>query len=92
MAFSATLGRSQSSSRKRFVLQHEKKLEDKLTYFQHVPSKMTYNPDATPAQYANYAENEVIEKGSAVRCKLIGLRNELGGLFAIGKMSGDFFG
>jgi hypothetical protein len=53
---------------------------------------MTYNPDATPAQYANYTNNEVIEKGSAVRCKLIGLRNELGGLFAIGKMSADFFG
>jgi DNA-directed RNA polymerase II subunit RPB7 len=53
---------------------------------------MKYNPDATPAQYANYDTNEVIEKGSAVRCKLIGLRNELGGLFAIGKMSGSFFG
>jgi len=58
----------------------------------HVPPDMKYNPDATPAQYANYDTNEVIEKGSAVRCKLIGLRNELGGLFAIGKMSGSFFG
>jgi DNA-directed RNA polymerase II subunit RPB7 len=53
---------------------------------------MRYNPDATPAQYSNHATNEVIEKGSAVRCKLIGLRNELGGLFAIGKMSASFFG
>jgi DNA-directed RNA polymerase II subunit RPB7 len=66
--------------------------EDRLTQSQHVPPDMTYNPDATPAQYANYTNNEVIEKGSAVRCKLIGLRNELGGLFAIGKMSADFFG
>ena len=52
---------------------------------------MIYNPDATPPQYAN-KNGEAIEKGSAVRVLLIGLRSDVGAMYAIGKMSGAWYG
>jgi len=57
----------------------------------HLPPDMTYNPDATPPQYSN-GQAEVIEKGSAVRIQLIGLRSDVGAIYAIGKMSAVWFG
>ena len=59
--------------------------------FQHLPPDMKYNPDASPPQYANGA-GDVIEKGSAVRVQLIGLRSDVGNIYAIGKMSSAWFG
>lgn len=52
---------------------------------------MRHNPDATPPQYSNGA-GDVIEKGSAVRVQLIGLRSDVGNMYAIGKMSSAWFG
>jgi DNA-directed RNA polymerase II subunit RPB7 len=52
---------------------------------------MKYNPDATPPQYSNNA-GDVIEKGSAVRVSIIGLRSDVGNMYAIGKMSSSWFG
>lgn len=52
---------------------------------------MTFNPDATPPQYSN-GQMEVIEKGSAVRLQLIGMRSDVGAIYAIGKMSAVWFG
>ena len=52
---------------------------------------MKFNPDATPPQYSNNA-GDVIEKGSAVRLQIIGLRSDVGNMYAIGKMSADHFG
>lgn len=57
----------------------------------HVPTGMKYNPDATPPQYSGVS-GDIIEKGSAVRVKILGVRSEVGALFAIGKMSGSWFG
>jgi DNA-directed RNA polymerase II subunit RPB7 len=52
---------------------------------------MTFNPDATPPQYSN-GQADVIEKGSAVRLQIIGMRSDVGAIYAIGKMSGVWFG
>jgi len=52
---------------------------------------MTYNPDATPPCYSS-SNGDVIEKGSAVRLQLIGLRSDVGAIYAIGKMSAAYFG
>jgi DNA-directed RNA polymerase II subunit RPB7 len=52
---------------------------------------MRYNPDATPPQYSNNS-GDVIEKGSAVRVRLIGLRSDVNHIYAIGKMSSQWFG
>lgn len=58
---------------------------------QHIPPDMTFNPDATPPQYSN-GQADVIEKGSAVRLQIIGMRSDVGAIYAIGKMSGGWFG
>ena len=52
---------------------------------------MTFNPDATPPQYSN-GRDEKIEKGSAVRLKIIGMRSDVGKMYAIGSMSAAWFG
>jgi DNA-directed RNA polymerase II subunit RPB7 len=52
---------------------------------------MKYSPDATPPQYSN-GQGDVIEKGSVVRTQLIGLRSDVGNMYAIGKMSSAWFG
>lgn len=57
----------------------------------HLPPDMKYSPDATPPQYSNGA-GDIIEKGSAVRVQLIGLRSDVGNMYAIGKMSSAWFG
>jgi DNA-directed RNA polymerase II subunit RPB7 len=57
----------------------------------HLPPDMKYNPDATPAQFSN-TSGESIEKGSAVRVQIIGLRSDVGNMYAIGKMSANWFG
>lgn len=52
---------------------------------------MKHNPDATPPSYSN-KEGDIIEKGSAVRVQVIGLRSDVGNIYAIGKMSAAWFG
>ncbi|ETN44294.1 uncharacterized protein HMPREF1541_10474 [Cyphellophora europaea CBS 101466] len=57
----------------------------------HLPADMKHNPDAPNPQFSN-AAGDSIEKGSAVRVQLIGLRSDVGQMFAIGKMSANWFG
>ncbi|RMD42654.1 hypothetical protein DV735_g2479, partial [Chaetothyriales sp. CBS 134920] len=57
----------------------------------HLPEGMTYQPDATPPQFAD-SRNDSIQKGSAVRVQIIGLRSDVGAMHAIGKMSAEWFG
>jgi DNA-directed RNA polymerase II subunit RPB7 len=57
----------------------------------HLPPDMKFVPEAPTPQFTNSA-GEVIEKGSAVRVQLIGLRSDVGQMYAIGKMSGAWFG
>jgi hypothetical protein len=52
---------------------------------------MTYNPDATPPNYSS-RDGEDIAKGSAVRIQIIGIRSDVGAIFAVGKMPADWFG
>ncbi|KAK5071824.1 DNA-directed RNA polymerase II subunit [Lithohypha guttulata] len=57
----------------------------------HLPAGFKYNPDATPVQYVG-TDGAIIEKGSAVRVQLMGLRTDVNQLFGIGKMSAGWFG
>ncbi|KPI45299.1 DNA-directed RNA polymerase II subunit rpb7 [Cyphellophora attinorum] len=52
---------------------------------------MKYNGTATPPNYSNNS-GDTIEKGSAVRVQLMGLRSDVGSMFAIGKMKDNWFG
>jgi hypothetical protein len=53
---------------------------------------MTYNPDTMPAQFSNARGDEIIEKGTAVRIQIMGLRSDVDAIMAIGKMADSWFG
>jgi len=57
----------------------------------HLPPGMKYNPDSTPPQYSNNS-GDVIEKGTAVRVSIIGMRNDATDIKCVGKMSAQWFG
>ncbi|KAK4177982.1 putative DNA-directed RNA polymerase II subunit RPB7 [Triangularia setosa] len=56
-----------------------------------IPDEITYDANATPPQYTNHSDI-VIEPGTHVRIKIIGLRTGVGEMFAIGKIDGDYLG
>lgn len=56
-----------------------------------MPDEIQYDASATPAQFTNNADI-VIEQGTHVRVKIIGLRTEVGEMWAIGSINGDFLG
>jgi hypothetical protein len=64
---------------------------DELTSGQLIPDEIQYDANATPPQFTNNADM-VIEPGTHVRCRIIGLRTEVGEMWAIGSINGDFLG
>lgn len=62
-----------------------------LTFLQLIPDEIKYDASATPPQFTNNADI-VIEQGTHVRVKIIGLRTEVGEMWAIGTINGDFLG
>ncbi|KAG6999253.1 DNA-directed RNA polymerase II subunit rpb7 [Physcia stellaris] len=56
-----------------------------------VPSDVKWDPSATPPQYTNNSD-QVIEKGTHLRLKLIGTRSDVGNMFAIGSIKEDYLG
>lgn len=56
-----------------------------------MPDEIQYDANATPPQFTNNADM-VIEPGTHVRAKIIGLRTEVGEMWAIGSINGDFLG
>ena len=56
-----------------------------------IPSDIKWDPNATPPQYTDNGD-QVIEKGTHLRIKLIGTRSDVGSMFAIGSIKEDFLG
>ena len=56
-----------------------------------IPPEIKWDPDATPPQYTDNGD-QVIEKGTNLRIKLIGLRNDVRNMFAIGSIKEDYLG
>lgn len=56
-----------------------------------MPDEIKYDASATPAQFTNNADM-VIEQGTHVRIRIIGMRAEVGDMWAIGSINGDFLG
>jgi len=56
-----------------------------------IPSDIKWDPNATPPQYTDN-QDQVIEKGTHLRVKLIGTRSDVGNMFAIGSIKEDFLG
>lgn len=55
-----------------------------------IPTTMSYNPTANPPAFQS--EDQSIEKGSRVRVKIVGVRADVGKVFAIGSIKEDFLG
>ena len=56
-----------------------------------IPGDIKWDPNATPPQYTDNGD-QVIEKGTHLRVKLIGTRSDVGSMFAIGSIKEDFLG
>jgi DNA-directed RNA polymerase II subunit RPB7 len=56
-----------------------------------IPNDIQYDENATPPQYTNN-EDTVIERGTHVRLKLMGVRSEVGKMYAIGSIKEDYLG
>jgi len=56
-----------------------------------IPDDIKYDANATPPQYTDNGD-QVIEKGTHLRIKIIGLRSDVGSMFAIGSIKEDFLG
>ncbi|KAF2397520.1 DNA-directed RNA polymerase II 19 kDa polypeptide [Trichodelitschia bisporula] len=56
-----------------------------------IPSEIKFDGHATPPQWSDNGE-QVIEKGSQVRIKIKGVRNELGTMYAIATIKEDYLG
>lgn len=56
-----------------------------------IPADIKWDPNATPPQYTDNGD-QVIEKGTHLRIKLIGTRSDVGSMFAIGSVKEDFLG
>ena len=54
-------------------------------------SEIKWDPNATPPQYTDNLD-QVIEKGTHVRVKIMGTRSEVGSMYAVGSMKEDFLG
>jgi len=56
-----------------------------------IPSDIKFDANATPPQFTNN-EDSVIEKGTDIRIKLIGIRSDVGQMYAIGSIKEDYLG
>ncbi|ELR02033.1 hypothetical protein V496_03274 [Pseudogymnoascus sp. VKM F-4515 (FW-2607)] len=56
-----------------------------------ISKDIKFDPNATPWQWTDN-EDQVIEKGAQVRVKLIGLRSDVGSMYAIGSIKEDYLG
>lgn len=56
-----------------------------------IPSEIKFDANATPPQYTDGAD-QVIEKDTHIRVKLMGIRSDVGSLFAVGSVKEDYLG
>lgn len=55
-----------------------------------IPADMSYNSSANPPAYQS--DDQIIEKGSRVRLKIVGTRSDVDKIFAIGSIKEDYLG
>ncbi|KAI9710676.1 MAG: DNA-directed RNA polymerase II subunit [Bogoriella megaspora] len=58
---------------------------------QSIPSDLKFDGNATPPQYTDNA-GQVIEKGTQIRVKLVGVRSDIGQMFAVATIKEDYLG
>lgn len=56
-----------------------------------ISKDIKFDPNATPWQWTDN-EDQVIERGAQVRVKLLGIRSDVGAMYAIGSIKEDYLG
>lgn len=56
-----------------------------------IPSEFKYDANATPAQFTNNADINIL-RGTSIRIKIKGIRGEKGQMYAIATIREDFLG
>lgn len=82
-----------SSLRERYVLFHLTMdlWVSLLTTNQNIPSDIKWEPNTVPPQYTDHAD-QVIEKGTSLRLKILGVKPDVAAINAIGTIKEDYLG
>jgi len=56
-----------------------------------IPPDIRWDPSATPPQYTNNSD-QVIEKGTQLRLKIMGVRSDVANMYAVGTIREDYLG
>ncbi|KAL2352344.1 putative DNA-directed RNA polymerase II, partial [Cryomyces antarcticus] len=56
-----------------------------------IPAEIVFDGNATPPQFTDNAD-QVIEKGTHIRVKIVGIRAEVGQMYAIATIKEDYLG
>lgn len=62
-----------------------------LTGFKNIPSDIKWEPNTVPPQYTDHAD-QVIEKGTSLRLKILGVKPDVAAINAIGTIKEDYLG
>jgi DNA-directed RNA polymerase II subunit RPB7 len=62
-----------------------------LTAYQNIPSDIKWEPNTVPPQYTDHAD-QVIEKGTSLRLKILGVKPDVAAINAIGTIKEDYLG
>jgi len=58
---------------------------------QNIPSDIKWEPNTVPPQYTDHAD-QVIEKGTSLRLKILGVKPDVAAINAIGTIKEDYLG
>jgi DNA-directed RNA polymerase II subunit RPB7 len=62
-----------------------------LTSLKNIPSDIKWEPNTVPPQYTDHAD-QVIEKGTSLRLKILGVKPDVAAINAIGTIKEDYLG
>jgi DNA-directed RNA polymerase II subunit RPB7 len=65
--------------------------DTQLTIPKNIPSEIKWEPNTVPPQYTDHAD-QVIEKGTSLRLKILGVKPDVAAINAIGTIKEDFLG
>ena len=62
-----------------------------ISFQKQIPGDIKFDPNATPPQYTDNGD-QVIENGTHIRVKIIGIRPDVGKMYAVGSIMEDYLG
>jgi DNA-directed RNA polymerase II subunit RPB7 len=59
---------------------------------QQMPASITFDEGGASSQFIDSEDGSIITNGSVVRLKIVGVRTDATGMFAVGTIKGDYLG